>query len=255
MRGFYHNLAATEPPMSIRVTVWNEFIHEKSKPEVAAIYPDGIHGAVANAIKEAYPHTFEVATATLDQPEQGLPDQRLNSTDVLFWWGHAGHDQVEDALVDRIQKRVLEGMGLVVLHSGHESKPFKRLMGTQCQLRWREDGQRERLWVVDSSHPTLNGLDEEFIELDQTEMYGEPFGIPSPDDLVLVSWFAGGEVFRSLCTWTRGRGKVVYFRPGHETYPIYHHSQIKLILANCATWAAPSGIPYVVECRNPEPFA
>ena len=240
--------------MSIHVTIWNEFIHEKENPRVAEIYPQGIHQAIAKGLSDMLAEVLEVTTATLDQPEQGLPDALLNSTDVLFWWGHAGHDRVEDALVDRIQQRVQNGMGLVVLHSGHDSKPFKRLMGTNCQLRWREDSGRERLWVVDPGHPLVDGLDEEFFELDQTEMYGEQFGIPTPDELVMISWFEGGEVFRSLCTWRRGKGKVVYFRPGHETFPIYHKEEVRLIIANAAIWAAPSGTPFEPACRNPPSF-
>lgn len=237
--------------MSIHVTIWNEFVHEQEKPEVAAIYPHGIHRAIAEGLSETFGDIFHIETATLDQRDQGLPDKLLEKTDVLFWWGHAAHDKVDDELVERVAQRVLAGMGLVVLHSGHDSKPFKRLMGTNCQLRWREEGELERLWVVDPGHPIVDGLDAEYFELPQTEMYGEQFGIPTPDELVMISWFSGGEVFRSLCTWRRGKGKVVYFRPGHETYPIYFDERVRLLLANSAIWAAPSGVPYVGECRNP----
>ncbi len=240
--------------MSIHVTVWNEFVHEKNKPEVAEIYAGGIHATIANGLTETMEEVFEVRTATLDQPEQGLPDDVLEWTDVLFWWGHAAHDQVDDALVTRIQQRVLGGMGFVVLHSGHDSKPFKKLMGSNCQLRWREEGERERLWIVDSGHPIVDGIESEYLELEHAEMYGEPFGIPTPDELIMISWFEGGEVFRSLCTWKRGKGKIVYFRPGHETYPIYHNLDVQLILANSAIWAAPSGVPYELACRNPPRF-
>jgi len=240
--------------MSIHVTVWNEFVHEQNKPEVAEIYPEGIHATIAGGLTEMMAEVFEVKTATLDQPDQGLPKDVLEWTDVLFWWGHAAHDKVDDALVDRIQQRVLDGMGLVVLHSGHDSKPFKKLMGTNCQLRWREEGERERLWIVDPGHPIVDGFESEYLELEHTEMYGEQFGIPTPDELIMISWFEGGEVFRSLCTWKRGKGKVVYFRPGHETYPIYHNPDVQLILANSAIWSAPSGVPYELECRNPPKF-
>ena len=152
--------------MTIHVTVWNEFVHERENPQVAEVYPQGIHQAIADGLNEALPEVLDVTTATLDQPEQGLPPHLLDNTDVLFWWGHAAHERVDEGLVDRIQQRVLAGMGLVVLHSGHDSKPFKRLMGTPCQLRWREDGQRERLWVVDPGHPLVDGLDAEFFELE-----------------------------------------------------------------------------------------
>ena len=235
--------------MPTNVTIWNEFVHERNKPEVAEIYPDGIHAAIATGLRELLGSGVEVRTATLDQPEHGLPDPVLDSTDVLFWWGHAAHDQVDDGLVEKIAQRVQNGMGLVVLHSGHDSKPFKRLMGTNCQLRWREEGERERLWIVDPGHPIVEGLDE-FFELPQTEMYGEQFGIPAPDELLMVSWFEGGEVFRSACTWRRGKGKVFYFRPGHETYPIYFDSNVRRVLANSVAWAKPAGAPFESACRN-----
>jgi trehalose utilization protein len=140
-----------------------------------------------------------------------------------------------------VQYRVLEGMGLIVLHSGHFSKIFKRLLGTSCALTWREAGERERLWVCNPGHPIVAGLDQPYIELEQTEMYGEPFDIPTPDEQIFISWFQGGEVFRSGCTWKRGNGKIFYFRPGHETYPIYHNEQVQLVLRNAVHWARPQG--------------
>ena len=200
----------------MRVTVWNEFRHEKNNPAVQAVYPDGMHTVIANFLKEA---DFDISTATLDEPEHGLSDDVLEQTDVLVWWGHMAHDEVDDAIVARVQERVLRGMGLVVLHSGHFSKIFKRLMGTSCNLKWREVGEKERLWVVNPAHPIAKGLGEYF-EIPNAEMYGEHFDIPEPDDLVLISWFEGGEVFRSGCCYHRGMGKIFYFRPGHETYPI-----------------------------------
>ena len=234
----------------INVTIWNEFVHERNKPEVARIYPQGIHHAIAQGLCDLLADRVEVRTATLDQPDQGLPESLLSETDVLLWWGHAAHDQVADDLVKRVTGRVLEGMGLIVLHSGHASKPFMQLMGTGCQLRWREEGERERLWIVDPGHPIVDALAGEYFELPQTEMYGEQFGIPAPDELILISWFEGGEVFRSGCTFRRGKGKIFYFRPGHETYPIYFDVNVRQILANATRWAAPSGFPYVSHCRQ-----
>lgn len=224
--------------MSIRVTVWNEFRQEHSDEPVRRIYPDGIHTAIADGLEAADGSAdLEVRTATLDQPEHGLTDEVLAATDVLTWWGHVAHPEVADAVVDRVQARVLDGMGLVVLHSGHFSKIFKRLMGTTCDLKWREDGRRERLWIVDPSHPIGAGLDETFV-LPEEEMYGEHFDIPAPDELVGISWFEGGEVFRSLATWRRGRGRVVYFRPGHETHPTYFDANVRRVIANSTRWAA-----------------
>ncbi len=217
----------------VRVLVWNEHRHERRNPKVAAIYPDGIHGALARAL--GADDGLDIRTATLDDDGQGLND--LDWADVLVWWGHIAHDEVADANVDRVQARVLDGMGLVALHSAHYSKPFKRLMGTSCSLKWREADDRERLWVVAPAHPIVDGLGE-YVEIEREEMYGEFFDIPEPDDLVLVSWFTGGEVFRSGATWSRGRGRIFYFRPGHETYPTYHHDGVGRVLRNGVRWAA-----------------
>ena len=224
----------------VRVTVWNEFRHEKKNEAIAKIYPQGMHGAIAAHLRRQT--GFEVRTATLDEPEHGLTEAVLKETDVLTWWGHTAHGEVKDEIVGRVHQRVLAGMGLVVLHSGHFSKIFRTLMGTTCNLKWREAGEKERLWVIDRSHPVAEGLGEYF-ELPHTEMYGEPFDIPAPDALVFISWFAGGEVFRSGCCFSRGNGKIFYFRPGHETYPIYHDENVLKVIANACRWAASSGGP------------
>jgi trehalose utilization protein len=220
----------------LNVTVWNENRHEQKNPVVRDIYPEGIHGAIASFLKE---EQVEVKTATLDDVEHGLTEEVLNSTDVLLWWGHLAHNEVDDAIVEKVKKRVLEGMGLIVLHSGHFSKIFKTLMGTTCDLKWREADDKERLWVVDPSHPIVEGIGE-YIELEKEEMYGEHFDIPAPDRLVLMSWFEGGEVFRSGCTYQRGKGKIFYFRPGHETYPTYHNEEIQQVIKNAVQWAKPT---------------
>jgi trehalose utilization protein len=234
----------------IRVTVWNEFIHEQTKDVVRRIYPDGIHAVVADALREHLGDRVQVRTATLEEEEHGLTKEVLNETDVLLWWGHAAHDKVSGKIVKRVQKRILNGMGLIAMHSAHASKIFRRMMGTGCMLRWREAGERERLWIVSPSHPITAGLTGECFELEHTEMYGEFFDIPQPDELIFISWFEGGEVFRSGCTWRRGAGKVFYFRPGHETYPIYYDANVRRVLANAVQWAAPSGSPYFGEGRN-----
>ena len=223
--------------MPIRVTVWSEFRHEKQNPHVAKLYPRGMHETIADHLRKS--SNFHVTTATLDEPEHGLSEKRLAETDVLTWWGHLAHEQVDDAIVDRVQQRVLSGMGLIVLHSGHFSKIFKRLMGTGCDLKWREKpGEREVLWVTRPGHPIVRGIDDHFI-LPQEEMYGEFFDIPEPQETVLISSFAGGEVFRSGCTWTRGAGKIFYFRPGHETFPTYHDANVLRVIENAVAWAAP----------------
>lgn len=235
--------------MAIRVTVWNEYLHEKQAAEVAAVYPRGIHGCIADFLQAA---GMAVRTATLEEPEHGLTQAVLDDTDVLIWWGHMAHERVTDEIVERVHKRVLDGMGLIVLHSGHASKIFQKVCGTNSgMLKWREDGEKEILWVVDPSHPIVSGLGEKII-LPHEEMYGEHFNIPQPDEQVFISWFEGGEVFRSGCCWHRGKGKVFYFRPGHETFPVYHQAEIQQVITNAVRWAAPIDFPKVTY-GNPPP--
>lgn len=226
----------------MKVTVWNEYRHEQQHEEVRKIYPEGIHQVLASALGE---QGFDVKTATLDEPLHGLTDEVLNNTDVLLWWGHLAHDEVSDEIVEKVQKRVWEGMGLIVLHSAHFSKIFKKLMGTGCDLKWREANEKERLWVVDPNHPIAEGIGE-YIELEEEEMYGEHFDIPAPDELIFLSWFQGGEVFRSGATFKRGNGKIFYFRPGHETHPTYYNQQIQKVIGNAVKWATPTTRDYPV---------
>lgn len=216
-------------------------MHEKTNDEVSAIYPEGIHKAIGLPLEA----DCRVQYATLDMPEHGLSEKVLAETDVLVWWGHVAHDQVENVIVERIYQRVLQGMGLIVLHSGHFSKIFKKLMGTSCDLKWRVGEDKERLWVVSPGHPIAEGIGE-YIELPEEEMYGEHFDIPDPDELIFVSWFSGGEVFRSGCAYKRGLGKVFYFRPGHETYPTYHNKQVQRVIRNAVEWAKPIKRDYPV---------
>lgn len=226
--------------MGYHATVWNEHIHEQEHESIAEIYPDGMHGAVADALREG-DADVTVETATLhDEPDHGLTEDVLDQTDVLTWWGHTAHDEVKDDVAERVQQAVLDGMGLVVLHSGHKSKPFRRLMGTSGRLTWDEQGERERIWVTDPAHPVAEGLPESF-EVEPVEMYGEFFDIPQPDSVVFTSWFEGGEVFRSGCAFHRGHGRIFYFRPGHETYPHYHDDTIRQVIRNACDWAAASG--------------
>ena len=233
----------------LRVTVWNEFRHERERDDVKAVYPDGIHAALAEGL--AAPD-LTIRTATLDEPEHGLTEEVLDETDVLTWWGHMAHGEVEDEIVTRVQQRVLAGMGLVVLHSGHEAKIFQRLTGTTCSLLWREAGERELLWNLAPHHPVTAGIGD-CIDLPQAEMYGERFDIPEPETLLFLSWFAGGNVFRSGATWTRGNGRIVYFRPGHETYPMYYNDQILRVVGNAVRWTAPRREPSVPASKNDAP--
>ncbi|MCE9615016.1 MAG: ThuA domain-containing protein [Lentisphaerae bacterium] len=234
----------------LRVTVWNENVHERKHEKVRRVYPDGIHTAIAKGLAAA--PDLSVRTATLEMPEHGLTQDVLDNTDVLTWWGHMAHGEVKDEVVDRVHKRVLEGMGLIALHSAHYSKIFKRLMGTTCSLKWREAGERERLWNVAPHHPITAGLGEYF-ELPHVEMYGEPFGIPTPDEQIFISWFEGGEVSRSGCCWQRGNGRVFYFRPGHETYPIYYDANVMKVMINAVRWARPT-VRIMDQCPNTKPL-
>jgi len=236
--------------MSIRVTVWGEFRHEKKNPKVAELYPKGMHETIAAALRKNA--QLAVRTAWLDQPEHGLTEAVLAETDVLTWWGHMAHHEVDDKIVDRVQNRVLAGMGLIVLHSGHLAKIFRRLMGTSCFLKWREADDREILWVTKPGHPILAGIDDHFV-LPAEEMYGEYFDVPEPLETILISSFSGGEVFRSGLTYTRGAGKIFYFRPGHETYPTYHDRNVLRIIENACLWAAPQpGGKVPAGCPNPK---
>ncbi len=220
--------------MPIRTIVWGENIHEHVNQVVGALYPEGMHSTIASALNRD--PDIKATTATLQEPEHGLTQARLADTDVLVWWGHRDHGAVDDEVVERVAKRVWEGMGLIVMHSGHFSKIFKRLMGTPCSLKWREAGERERLWTVSPGHPIARGVPA-FFELENEEMYGEHFAVPEPLETVFISWFEGGEVFRSGMTWRRGAGNVFYFRPGHETYPTYHDAMVQKVIANGVKWA------------------
>jgi len=234
----------------VRVTVWNEFLHEQHDPAVRKIYPTGMHKVIGAALEASGGMT--VRTATLEEPEHGLTEPVLAATDVLIWWGHVQHDAVDDAIVQRVQQKVLEGMGLIVLHSGHYSKIFKALVGTSCTLRCREAAEKERLWNLEPGHPITEGIGD-YIELPNTEMYGERFDIPDPDKVIFISWFEGGEVFRSGCVFQRGHGRIFYFRPGHETYPIFHNESVLRVLANASRWAG-KRVSLAMECVDAPPL-
>lgn len=219
----------------LRVLIWHEHRHEKLNPAVAALYPQGMHEAIAASLRRD--ETLGVETTTLDDPDHGLSPERLARTEVLLWWGHLAHDEVSDAAVDMVAREVLRGMGAVFLHSAHFSKPFKKLMGTGCDLKWRESHDREILWVTRPGHPLVDGINDHIV-LPAEEMYGEFFDVPEPEETVMISSFSGGEVFRSLMTWSRGAGRIAYFRPGHETYPSYYNDQVLRVIRNACHWAA-----------------
>ncbi|MEM1060215.1 MAG: ThuA domain-containing protein [Verrucomicrobiota bacterium] len=233
----------------MKITIWNEFVHERENEAVRELYPDGIHQTIAGFLSTQA--GWKVGTATLDQPEHGLTEEVLAATDVLLWWGHMAHAKVSDEVAERVQRRVLEGMGFLPLHSAHYAKPFKLLLGTTCSLKWRDDGEKERLWNLMPGHPIAAGIGD-FFELHE-EMYGEPFGIPEPEELIFVSWFQGGEVFRSGCTWRRGHGKIFYFRPGHETFPSFHDDNVQRVITNGVKWAQPT-VNILDDCPHADPL-
>ena len=227
----------------LSVIVWNEYVQDRDNPAIRATYPEGLHTVVAKALRRTpgigtKTLPVDVSTATLDEPEHGLSEARLQACDVLIWWGDVAHDKVSDEVVQRIHRRVLEGMGLIVLHSGYSSKIFRRLLGTSCSVKLRARDERERLWVVAPSHPIAAGLNERF-ELPVEETYGESFDVAQPDSTVFISWFEGGEVFRSGCCWERGYGRLFYFRPGNISHPTFHDANVQRVLANAVQWVAP----------------
>ncbi len=232
----------------IRVTVWNEYYHEIHDKTVAEIYPNGIHNAIADFLAG---DDITVKTATLDEPDCGLSQEALDNTDVLIWWGHCRHNDVPDEVVERVKSEVLKGMGLICLHSAHHSKIFRSLMGTTCNLSWREDGDMERIWTVNPAHPIAKGVGRYF-ELPAVETYAEPFGIPTPDEVVFMGWYEGGEVFRSGVTFRRENGKIFYFQPGHETFPIFYNPNVQTIIRNAVRWANPTYRAPELSCPNVE---
>ena len=227
----------------INVTIWNEYRHETSQDFVRAIYPEGIHKTIGEFLDS---EDINITYATFDMENCGLNDEVINTTDVFIWWGHRVHELVPDEIVKKVHDAVLKGAGIIVLHSAHHSKIFKSLLGTTCNLQWR-DNDRERVWCINPSHPIAAGVPLYF-ELEKEEMYGEPFDIPNPDEVIFLGWFAGGEVFRSGCTFKRGNGKIFYFQPGDQAYPIYHNKNVQTIIKNAVRWAKPVYKTDVLEC-------
>lgn len=226
----------------LRVTIWNEFVHERELPNIRAVYPEGIHGCLRRFLERE--EDMDVTCVTLDMPHQGITKELLDNTDVLIWWSHARQEEITDETVDLVQNAVLSGMGLIALHSAHYSRVMRRLLGTSMTLHWRH-GDSENLWCVCPTHPIAQGVPA-CIHIPQEEMYGECFDIPRPDDIVFLGWFSGGEVFRSGVTFTRGLGKIFYFQPGHEEAPVYEHPDIQRVIVNAVRWAAPA-------CRQSAP--
>lgn len=230
----------------IKVTIYNEFVHEREEEPIKAVYPGGIHMALKEALES---REISVRTLTLDDIKDGLSEEILEDTDVFIWWGHLAHNLVPDEVALSVQQAVLKGMGMIFLHSAHHSKPFKLLMGTPCNLTWREDGDRELVWVCNPAHPIARGIDR-FIKLEHEETYGEPFSIPEPDELVFIGSFEGGEVFRAGCCYRRGNGKVFYFQPGHESFPTFKNPDVIKVIKNAVDWAKPNFRVAELDCPH-----
>lgn len=239
----------------IRVLIWNEFKHEREKENVAAIYPNGIHQTIADFLQC---EDITVRTATLDDESCGITKEVLDETDVLIWWGHMAHQQVPDEVAALVRDAVHSGMGAIFLHSAHHSKPFKLLMGTPCNLTWRESSDSEYVWVTDPSHPITAGIDRA-IFLSGEETYGEPFSIPNPDRVLFIGSYSGGEAFRAGCLFQRGNGQIFYFQPGHETFPTYHIPEVQTVIRNAVRFVAPRyravmDCPHVRRFGDPEGY-
>jgi trehalose utilization protein len=235
----------------INVTVWNEYGDEQKEQPITGIYPNGLHVTIAEFLNKD--EEINAKTAFFFEAEHGLTNAVLDNTDVLIWWGHKYHDNLEDGIAARVVERVQRGMGIIFLHSAHKSKPFMRLLGTSGSLCWREAHEKSRVWMCAPSHPIAKGIPDQFL-LDCEEMYGEPFGIPEPQQTVFISWFQGGNVFRSGVTFQRENGRIFYFQPGHETYPAYHNEHIQRIITNAVKWANPVVKAASLDCPNVQPL-
>lgn len=276
---------------SIRVVVWDE-----QQPAQKQAYDGRFLGEHIAAYLQKSPE-FSVKSVKLDDPEQGLPNELLEQTDVLIWWGHIRNRDVRPELGKRIVERVKAGkLALITLHSAHWSQPFIQAMyerSTSDALAalpeaqrktakieytypagyvvpkqeapltpsskvetnadgsitlpiklplcvfsaYRADGKPGHVHTLLPQHPIAAGIPENF-DIPQTEMYDEPFHVPAPDAVVFEERWDKGEHFRSGCVWNVGKGKVFYFRPGHETYPVYKQDVPLKILENAARWLA-----------------
>jgi trehalose utilization protein len=274
--------AVAEP---IRVLVWDE-----QQPQQKEAYGEKFLGETIAAHLEQQ-SGLSVKTARLDEAEQGLSDATLEHTDVLVFWCHRRVKEQDDARMEAIVKRVLDGkLSLIALHSAHWAKPFVRLMqerakadalqqlpeAERASAKWefvneqpyykgvkndapltpalahengvwklalplcvfpayRADGAPGHLTTVLPQHPIAAGLPAHW-DIPQTEMYGEPFHVPAPDEVVFEESWDKGEHFRSGCVWNVGKGRVFYFRPGHEIYPIFKQAEPLKVVENAARW-------------------
>ena len=228
--GLSERCHAETPAKPIRVRVWCEGTAPKS------VYPNDIDGAIADSLRKQ--PGLDVSSARLDSADAGLSDASLDATDVLVWWGRLRHADLPDSRARAIAARVRAGkLGFVALHASCLSKPFVELMGGRCELGgWREDGRPERVEITTPGHPIARGISPFLIP--RTSMFAEPFRVPMPETVVMTSTFDRGETFRSGLTWAVDKGRVAYFRPGHDGFPIFFHPSVRQVIANAVTWTA-----------------
>jgi len=215
----------------VKALVWSEFTEPKD------VYPKGIHGDIAEYLNAS--GNVEAKVVQLSDPDQGVSQAMLDWADVLLWWGHQKHRDVTDETVQRIVKSVKEGgMGYFAMHSAHYSRGLIAILGTPCGLGSVGDGGAESISVVMPDHPIAKGVSDFVVP--RTEYFGEPFGVPEPEAVVFKSTFEKGDNiwFRSGCCWTVGKGRVFYFRPGHETYPIMRQPEVQKVIYNATLWSA-----------------
>jgi trehalose utilization protein len=239
------------PNKGINVLVWDE---QQDVQVKSGAYKNFLGNAVAEFLSKT--DGLQVVSANINEPDQGLADDRIAAADVVVWWGHVRHKDVNDSKVESIVAKVKAGKaGFVALHSAHYSKPFKNLMGTNCGFKKvdanKNEGFVQHLRVVSPMHPIAKGVKD--FDIPKTEIYGEPFEVPMPDAIVLYGHWDTGDSFPDVCCWTVGGkgvssaaakaanpgGRVVYFRPGHETFPIFHQPEVQRVVTNCVLWAAP----------------
>ena len=232
----------------LNVVIWNEFRHEKIKDKVKALYPDGLHATIKSFLD--CEEDLDVSLAALDDPDQGLSDERLEQIDVLIWWGHMAHKEVSDELAQKIRDRVYMGkMGFIALHSAHRSKPFCTILGTNGNLTWGRE-QKEIMWNLMPTHEIAAGVPEHFL-LESEELYSEPFHIPQPDELVFGAWYEDGHIMRAGACFRRGLGKIFYFQPGHETCKSFFNPYVQRIIRNAVYWAKPMKPAFEIEDKCP----
>lgn len=220
---------APTAPAPLRVHVWCEGTAPR------AVYPNDVDGAVADHLGKL--PTLQVRRGRLADPSAGLAEDVLDATDVLLWWGHLRHDDVPNDRAEAVVRRVREGkLGLIALHSSCTSKPFKGLMGMACEPGgWREDGRPEHVKIVAPDHPIARGVTP--FTIPRSDMFAEPFEVPAPESVVLVSNWDNGETVRSGLTWTVGKGRVAFLRTGHDAFPVLFHPSVRQIIANATLWA------------------